>query len=101
MRRLCVLAGTVAGLCLSIAFANHYLFAAALSVRVNERTTVLKLEDDRTVVVLALENPTGQMLSTRTEIELLDTQNRVFSRIERIEELPAGQSARQFSLAAS
>lgn len=101
MRRLYVLTGTVVVVCLSLAFANHYLFAAAIHVRVNERATILKLEDERTAVALALENLTGQPLSARIEIELLDTQNRAFSRIERVEELPAGPSVRQFGLAAS
>ncbi len=101
MRRFYVLTGTVVVVCLSLTFANHYLFAAAVQVRVNEHATILKLEDDRTAVALALENLLGQTLSVRIEVELLDTQNRAFSRVDRVEELPAGSSVRQFGLAAS
>ena len=54
MRRMYVLAGTAAVLCLFAALANHYLLAAVISVRVNERATILKLEDNRTAVALAL-----------------------------------------------
>ena len=101
MRRIFVLTSTVVVLCLSAVIASHCLFAAAISVRVNERATSLKLEDERTAVALALENLSDNALSSRVELELLDTQNRAFSRIERVEELPAGQSFRHFGLAVS
>jgi phosphatidate phosphatase APP1 len=69
------------------------LSSASTSLRVNEASTKLLLEDKQTNVSLAIENPTGQAFPAHVRLEVLDPQGKLVSVAERDQTIKRGNAA--------
>ena len=84
--------------CLVIALTLISPSWASLTFRVNETATTVKFEDHRAVVFLAVENPRSEIQNATLQIELLDPENGVRAKAERIESIAPGNRTFAFEL---
>lgn len=78
--------------CLTIPLFVVQFTDAAAALRVNEAATRFFLQEDRTSIALAVENPTGRTLAVRVQLELLDPRGKLRASAERDETLKRGQA---------
>ncbi|HEX8173517.1 MAG TPA: MG2 domain-containing protein [Pyrinomonadaceae bacterium] len=84
----------ILSLCLLAALLFALQFSAApLILRVNERGATIDFAEGDASVKLPVENVSGRSLSVRVALELVDTEDKVRARGERVEELSAGQQS--------
>ncbi len=77
----------------SVSLLLSQLSSASTTLRVNEASTKLLLEDKQTNVSLAIENPTGQAFPARVRLEVLDPQGKLVIVAERDQTIKHGNAA--------